>query len=413
MMKTTGSKGAIPLGAALMLSGCGGGGGGGSSMTPTPSACLAGDMTGSGASVGVERAFASLSFSSPMAALQAPHDSSRWYVVEQGGSVRVFSNDSAVASSSLVIDITGRVVSGGETGLLGMAFHPDFPDDPRVYLSYTSGSAPLQSHISEFRSSDGGATLDPASEKVLLTIDQPSSNHKGGNLAFGPDGYLYAGFGDGGGEGDPWGSIGNGQSLTTLLGKMLRLDVDSTAPYAIPADNPFAGNPPCSTGSGAQSCPEIFAYGFRNPWRWSFDADTGALWVADVGQDAWEEMDKVVSGGNYGWRCREGAHPYNGDCGPAQNLIDPVAEYDHSVGKAITGGYVYHGSAIPALSGRLVFADYISGLLFSVPVDTTPTLRLTSGAQSNLQIASFAQESNGELLMVNYSGTLHRLVPCQ
>ena len=304
----------------------------GLTQRPSNTTCLAGDSPGSQQPLGVQRAFASLSFNSPVALLQAPGNTQRWFVVEQGGTVRSFVNDPAVATSSLVVDLTARVVSGGETGLLGMAFHPNFPTDSRIYLSYTSGSAGLQSRISEFHSTDAGATIDPASERVLLSIDQPANNHNGGHLSFGPDGMLYAGFGDGGNGGDPWGSIGNGQNLQTLLGKMIRIDVSGSVGYGIPSDNPYAANPLCSTGAGAQSCPEIYAYGFRNPWRWNFDRGSGDLWVADVGQESWEEVDRVVRGGNYGWRCREGVHPYNTNCGPAANLIDPIAEYGHDVG---------------------------------------------------------------------------------
>lgn len=404
--------GSLPaLGTLMLAAGCGGGSGS-VGATPDAQVCLAGDLTGSSAGVALKPAFASLRFSSPVAAMQAPGDSSRWYVVEQGGTVRVFANDASVGSSSLALDISGRISSGGETGLLGMAFHPRFPTDPRVYLSYTVGSSALRSQISEFRTRDGGASIDPGSEKSLLSVDQPSSNHKGGNLMFGPDGYLYAGFGDGGGSGDPWGSIGNGQSLTTLLGKMIRLDVNAGSPYGIPADNPHAGNPLCAAGGGAQGCPEIYAFGFRNPWRWSFDRASGELWVADVGQDAWEEVDRVVRGGNYGWRCREGSHTYNSECGPAQNLIDPVAEYDHGVGQSITGGFVYRGTSISALAGRYVFGDFVSGRIFSISRDTSPTIRVSGGVQSGMKISSFGEGSDGELLVVNYEGTLHNLVAC-
>ncbi len=361
----------------------------------------------------MQRAFAALSFNSPVSLLQAPGNPQRWYVVEQGGTIRSFANDPSAATSSLVLDITARVASGGETGLLGLAFHPNFPTDPRVYLSYTSGSAPLQSRISEFRSNDSGVTIDPSSEKILLSIDQPAANHNGGHLSFGPDGLLYAGFGDGGSGGDPWGLIGNGQNLQTLLGKIIRLDVtgvSGNAAYRIPSDNPYAGNPLCSAGSGAQNCPEIYAYGLRNPWRWNFDRSNGDLWVADVGQGEWEEVDRVVRGGNYGWRCREGAHPYNTDCGPAANLIDPIAEYGHDVGQSITGGFVYRGTLLPGLVGQFVFGDFASGRIWSVARDTVSTLRLSAGFDSGLQIASFAQDAAGELLIVNYAGTVHRLV---
>ena len=407
-----------------LISGCGGAGVTGASITPpgeesgltqrpSNATCLAGDAPGSSQSLAVQRVFTSLSFNSPVALLQAPASTARWFVVEQGGIVRAFANDVAAATSSVVLDISANVTSGGEAGLLGMAIHPDFPTDPRVFLSYTSGTNPLRSRISEFRSNDAGLTLDPSSEKILLTIDQPASNHNGGHLSFGPDGFLYAGFGDGGGGGDTWGAIGNGQNLQTLLGKLIRIDVSGSTGsigYRIPADNPYSASALCATGNGTQSCPEIYAYGLRNPWRWNFDKVSGELWAADVGQDAWEEVDLVVRGGNYGWRCREGAHAYNADCGPAQSLIEPIAEYSRSEGQSITGGFVYRGAAIPDLVGRFVFGDFASGRIWSVARDTPPTLRMTGGFDSGLQIASFAQDASGELLIVNYAGTLHRLV---
>ena len=244
--------------------------------------------------------------------------------------------------------------------------------------------------------------------------EQPESNHNGGHLVFGPDGFLYIGLGDGGGGGDAHGSIGNGQSLQTLLGKILRIDVDDTSlgfNYAIPTDNPFEGNAFCGNGgSGSQSCPEIYAYGFRNPWRFSFDRSDGGLWVGDVGQSSWEEVDKVTSGGNYGWRCQEGAHAFNASCGPAQNLLAPVAEYGRAAGFSITGGFVYRGAAIAGLAGRYVFGDF-GGRIWHIAGDTAPTLEVTAadGVDTGLQITSFAQDSNGELYVVHYGGTLHRL----
>lgn len=402
--------------------GSGGGGGGGSGGTapvlgldarPGNRTCLAGEAPSTQVTLAVQRAFPNLSFSSPVLLLQAPNSSARWYVVEQAGRVRVFANDPAVAASTLFVDIAARVRSGGEMGLLGLAFHPQYPADPRAYLSYTTGSPQLVSRISEFRSTDGGQTLDPASERILLTVSQPETNHNGGHIAFGADGFLYVGFGDGGSGGDPFGTIGNGQNLQTVLGKLLRIDIagdTGAVRYRIPAGNPFAGNPPCSTGSGAQSCPEIYAIGLRNPWRWSFDRGSGELWLGDVGQGAWEEINRVVVGGNYGWRCREGAHPFNSNCGTAQNLIDPVAEYAHTVGQSVTGGYVYRGSAIPALGGRYVFGDFVSGRIWHIARDTPPTMVVSSGFDSGLQIASFGQGVDGEIYIVDYGGTLHRLV---
>lgn len=389
-------RGAVPL--ALMLGACGSGGEGGTvSVEPV---------------LGVERVFPLLNFTAPVAMIQAPGNGSRWFVVEQAGRVRVFGNDQATAGSDSFVDITDRVDSGGETGLLGMAFHPDFPSDPRVYLSYTNADAGLVSRISEFRSSDGGLTLDPASEQMLMVLDQPQANHNGGQLAFGPDGFLYIGMGDGGGANDQHGTIGNGQSMTTLLGKILRIDVDASPgpDYGIPVDNPFAGNPKCGPSAGAQPCPEIYAAGFRNPWRWSFDRQTGELWVGDVGQDALEEIDRVVLGGNYGWRCFEGTRPTGLPCGSEPNLLPPVAEYDRSQGRTVTGGYVYRGSSIVGLPGRFVFGDFITGTLWFIASDAQPTLRITGGLPTGLNISSFGEGVDGELYVVHYGGQLYRLI---
>jgi uncharacterized repeat protein (TIGR03806 family) len=381
---------------------------------PDNTTCVAGDRPAQDVTLGTERAFASLpAFSNPILLLQGPADATRWFVVEQGGIVRVFDNQPAVATSRSFVDISARVRSGGEQGLLGMAFHPGFPADPRVYLSYTNATSGLVSRVSEFRTRDGGATLDPASEVILLTVAQPATNHNGGHIAFGPDGFLYIGFGDGGNGGDPWGTIGNGQNLLTTLGKLLRIDINGSTgstPYRIPASNPYAGNALCNSGTGAQYCPEIYAYGLRNPWRWSFDRESGELWLADVGQGAIEEVDRIVSGGNYGWRCFEGTSSYNSTCGPnAASSLPPVAQYSHVVGQSITGGYVYRGAAMPALVGRYVFGDFVSGRIWHIARDTPPTLSVTAGFDSGLSIAAFGQGIDGELYVVNYGGTLHRL----
>jgi glucose/arabinose dehydrogenase len=392
---------------ALLLGACGSGDDGGTvSVEPV---------------LGVERVFPLLNFTSPVAMLQAPGNGSRWFVVEQAGYVRVFDDDpgATMADVGLFVDIDGRVDSGGERGLLGMAFHPDFPANPRVYLSYTNADAGLVSLISEFTSNDGGLTLDPTSERVLMSISQPESNHNGGNIAFGLDGYLYIGVGDGGGSNDGGianlhGPIGNGQSMTTLLGKILRIDVSTGVGYAIPSGptgNPFQGNPQCGVGgTGASSCPEIYASGFRNPWRWSFDRQTGELWVGDVGQGALEEIDRVVRGGNYGWRCFEGTQPTGFDCGTEPNLLPPIAEYDRNQGRSVTGGYVYRGSSILGLTGRYVFGDFITGRLWYIASDAQPTLRITGGSQTGLNISSFGEGVDGELYVVHYGGQLYRLI---
>jgi glucose/arabinose dehydrogenase len=410
MNRDTGFRVLPASGLALLLVACGGGGGGGGSGsggTSSGGASSGGSSSGGAAPVvDVERVFPNLDFSSPVELLQAPGAAARWYVVEQAGVVRAFQNDNAATAGdvSTMLDIRGEVASGGETGLLGMAFHPDFPADPRVFVCYTGG-APLESRVAEFRSTDGGATLDPASERVLLAVTQPESNHNGGHLAFGPDGYLYIGLGDGGGAGDMHGTIGNGQDTHTLLGKILRIDVDAT-PYGIPAGNPFAASNRCGAGgSGVADCAEIYAWGLRNPWRFSFDAAAGFLWIGDVGQDAWEEIDRIDSPANLGWRCREGAHAYNGSCGPAQNLVDPVAEYDHAVGESVSGGFVYRGSRYPALAGRYVFGDFISHRLWSIPADTPAgsVLAVTGGTDTGFGIPGFGVGADGELYVLSYS----------
>lgn len=397
--------------ATLMLGACGGG-----STAPPPAPPPAPAPT---VGVGVQQVFANLNFMSPVAMLQAPQDNSRWFVVEQVGRVQVFNNSPAVNGLDPVfIDIASRVTSSGETGLLGMAFHPSFPTDGRVYLFYshtTTGGA-LVSRLSEFTTTDGGQTLNSNTERVLLTINKPGneSNHNGGGIAFGPGGFLFIGLGDGGGGNDQHGTIGNGQTLNTLLGKMLRINVEVGAGgflYSVPTDNPFVANPLCGTnGSGTQECPEIYAWGFRNPWRWSFDRQNSELWVGDVGQSALEEVDRVVRGGNYGWRCFEGTRNTQLACGNLPDRLPPVAEYGRSVGTTVTGGYVYRGTAIPAFVGQYVFGDFGNGRIWNIASDTQPTLTMTGGFASGLSISSFGEGSDGELYVVSYDGRLFRII---
>jgi uncharacterized repeat protein (TIGR03806 family) len=391
---------------------------------PVNATCLAGDAPGTSVSIAVQRVFPSLTFTQPVAMLQAPGNAARWYVVQKTGQVRVFDNTNNVGSSSVFIDISSRLnsapgSSNDERGLLGMAFHPDYPADPRVYLYYTGtdGTLGLVDRVAEFRTQDNGATAAPGTELVLLNVDDPEDNHNGGNIEFGPDGFLYIGIGDGGGGNDQHGSIGSGQRLTTLLGKMLRIDVANStvaAPYAIPSSNLFAANARCTGGTGAANCPEIFAYGFRNPWRWSFDRGSGQLWLNDVGQGALEEVDLVTLGGNYGWRCFEGTNDTGMACGSNKaSAIAPVAQYGRSAGFSTTGGAVYRGSAIPNLRGRYVFGDFGSGNLWHIARDTAPTRTLTGAdaMSTGLSIASFGQETDGELYVVHLGGTLHKIVP--
>jgi uncharacterized repeat protein (TIGR03806 family) len=389
---------------------------------PVNTACVAPARSTGTSTLSVQRVFPNLTFTEPVAMVQAPGDSTRWFVVEKPGIIRVFTNNPIVATMQVFLDIRDRVVQLGqcECGLLGIAFHPNFPTENRVYINYNDRQ--FRSITSEFRTTGGGSTLDPNSERVLLTVDKPSDNHNGGQLNFDADGFLYLGLGDGGGGGDPQ---ENAQNPMRLLGKMLRIDVDSQPggqPYGLPADNMFPGNPRCNlNGSGTQNCPEIYAMGLRNPWRWSFDRQTGTQWVADVGQGAWEEINIVTRGGNYGWDHREGAHCFEPQSGcQTAGLIDPVAEYDHSIGEAITGGYVYRGTQTTELFGRYIFADFGSGMIASLTPGPGGTYTIAthvqagsapSGAPGVLNISAFGESNGGELYAVDFSrGQLFQLM---
>ncbi len=382
---------------------------GGLDTRPSNATCVAPAQPTTSASVSVDRVFPSLSFTSPVLMVQAPGEPDRWYVVEQRGTIQSFDIATPTTTTTWA-DLQSIIVDEGSesAGLLGLAFDPGYATNGRVFVSYTgAGATPFQSHISEFRRGTNGL-LDPTSERIILRLDQPFGNHNGGNIVFGPDGNLYVGFGDGGSDGDP----GNrSQNLKLLFGKMVRINVDGAEPYTIPSDNPYAGNPLCSAGTGSAPCPEIYAYGFRNPWRWSFDraASEPELWLADVGQKLWEEVDRVERGGNYGWRIREGAHCFKPatDCPTTNNgvpLIDPVAEYDHTVGESITGGYVYRGTAIPSLRGRYVFGDFISSRLFYLAPNASDGFDLLDLVTSGLNISSFAEDTQGELYIIDYGG---------
>jgi glucose/arabinose dehydrogenase len=355
--------------------------------------------------------FNQVSMLGPVAMMQAPGDTSRWFVVEQQGIVRVFPNMPNVTNADVEVfaDIRTRVVSGGERGLLGMAFHSDFGNGIfEVFLSYTRNNGGLESAINRFHSTDNGMTLDTSMDDIILTIPQPFDNHNGGQIAFGPDGFLYAGWGDGGGSGDP---NNHAQNTSNLLGTMMRIDVDSAMPYGIPAGNPFAANAanPCPQGFGAGDCPEIYAHGFRNPWRWSFDRQNGELWVGDVGQNQWEEVHRIMAGNNYGWRCREGMHDFN-MMGCGGGLIDPITEYDHGQGQSITGGYVYRGNAIPELQGSYVYGDFVQGRIWAIPATSQQGAVGQELLNTVFGISSFAEDIDGELYVIDYGGRVHQLV---
>jgi glucose/arabinose dehydrogenase len=362
--------------------------------------------------IGVEPAFTELVFNQPLAMMQPPGDATRWFVVEKAGAVLEFPNDpDALLSDVLVFaDLTDRVDSSpSEGGLLGMAFHPDFDANGEVYLSYTRSAAGLESVVSRFVVDTASGALDVTSEEILLTVPQFAGNHNGGNIVFGPDGFLYIGFGDGGGSGDPQ---ENGQDTTNVLAAILRIDVDGAAPYAIPAGNPFAGNTECRPdGVGTLDCPEIFAWGFRNPWRFSFDRQTGELWVGDVGQNAWEEVDRVEISENYGWDEREGAHCFEplADC--STDNVDPITEYGHDVGSSVTGGYVYRGSDIPDLQGFYLFGDFGSGRIWAISAASEQGVPPDELIDTNLGIASFAESNDGEIYVLDINtGTIHQIV---
>ena len=327
--------------------------------------------------------------------------SGRLFAVERRGVIRLLDSLGVVATAPF-LDIADRVQAGGERGLLGLAFHPDFESNGRFFVNYTAAPGG-NTVVAEFGlAADGNG--DPASERVLLTINQPFSNHNGGMIAFGPDGYLYIATGDGGSGGDP---RNNGQSLNTLLGKILRIDVNSGDPYGIPPDNPFAG------GAGR---PEIWSYGLRNPWRFSFDSATGAMFIGDVGQSAVEEIDAEPAGAggrNYGWNLMEGDQCYPSAPCDRSGLTMPVATYGRDGNCSVTGGYVYRGSQLAQLFGGYVFSDYCSGRLWALDAQSAldnGQARVFSMAATSLRPSSFGQDEAGELYVVHLPGEIHRLV---
>ena len=395
----------VCLGAgALALPGCGGSS---SSPTPVPSATPPAASCAAGAPVaGIPALTARLVASglrNPLDLQAAASDRERLYVVEQGGRIRVIRNGQLQPTPFL--DVSERISSGGERGLLGLAFHPQFATNRRFFVNYTDPRG--DTHVAEFRASSADAA-DPASERVLLTEAQPFANHNGGGLAFDNTGRLLIALGDGGSGGDP---LGNGQKLDTFLGKILRIDVDAGTPYAVPADNPFRAT--------AGAAPEIWAYGLRNPFRIAVDRPSGDLYIGDVGQNRVEEIDVGLAsrrgGENYGWNVTEGSQCYSPSSGCNRTgLTPPVYEYTHSEGCSVTGGVVYRGCRVPDLAGTYFFGDYCTGLVRSFRLasgQATDVRDWTAGLRGINSPSAFGLDADGEVYVVDYDGEVYRLEP--
>ncbi len=351
--------------------------------------------------VATNQVFTGLSFSQPVFMTQRPGDSSQWYLLEKGGIIRNFPNDTGTQTSSTYLNI--QVASGGEGGLLGLAFHPDFNTNNAAFVYYTASvSGSLRSQIASFIANGQNTQLQTNTESVILEVGQPFDNHNGGGIAFGKDGNLYIGFGDGGGSND---DLDNAQTTSTLLGAFARINVDAISSYSVPTTNPFVNT------SGF--APETYAYGFRNPWRWSFDTLTGTLWAGDVGQGRFEEIDIVRSGENHGWRCYEGNSMFNTeDCPAASELTFPVYDYPRSDGRSVTGGYVYRGDNIPNLKGAYVYGDFATGRVWALRPLSDGTYRNIPLLDTDKSIAAFAQGNDGEIYFLSFNdGEIYQLVP--
>ena len=351
-------------------------------------------------------AFPNLTFEFPVD-IQSPKDgTNRIFVLSQPGLVYVFDNNPEVKDKKIFLDIREKVLYGGEMGLLGLAFHPNYKENGFFYLDYTTDN-PRRTVISRFQVSQTDASVaDPLSEEIILEVKQPYENHNGGQISFGPEGYLYISLGDGGSGGDP---LNAGQDLKNLLGKLLRIDVDNKIGelnYSIPADNPFKENT-----SGFKE--EIYAYGLRNVWRFSFD-EQNRLWAADVGQNKWEEINLIKKGKNYGWRIMEAKHCYKPetDC-DTTGLVLPIWEYGHNDmgGFSITGGFVYEGNSASALKGKYIYADYVSGRIWRLEfVNNLISNKLL--IDTDLMISTFGIDENKELYFADYKdkGKIYKFV---
>lgn len=352
-------------------------------------------------------AYPSLTFEQPVELTSPTDGTDRIFVIAQKGKIHVFPNRADASTAPVFLDITNRVVSGGERGLLGLAFHPDFKNNGYFYVNYTGGN-PLQTFISRFKVSAGNPNqADPASEEILLRFNQPYANHNGGKVTFGNDGLLYIAVGDGGSGGDPQNYA---QNRKELLGKILRIDVNKTEgnlKYGIPNDNPYKNN-----ADGYR--PEIFAYGLRNPWRMSFDRVTGALWAGDVGQNKIEEISVIENGGNYGWRIMEAGECFNAQNCDKSNLKMPVYAYQQGseTGRSVTGGYVVRDKNLTGLAGKYIYGDFVSGNIWALtfannqPVKNELITKLDNG------LSSFGEDSKNNLYVMAYgSGKIFKFSP--
>lgn len=353
----------------------------------------------------IERVFPSLEFSRLTNLVQPNQGHDMLFVTEQSGRILVFPNQQDSTAATLFLDLSPLVSErNSEEGLLGLAFDPSFEDNGFFYVYY-SASNPRRSVLSRFSASENDPnTALVGSELIIMEIPQPAGNHNGGQLAFGPDGYLYVGLGDGSASGDPF---NNGQNRTTLLGSILRIDVATASEgerYRVPLDNPLVGV--------ANARPEIWAYGLRNPWRFSFDSQTGAMWAADVGQNSWEEIDLIQKGLNYGWNVMEGAHCFSPRSGCDETGLQlPLAEYGRAEGCSVIGGYVYRGTLLPSLVGAYVFGDFCSGKIWGLRYDGESVTEALLLVDSDLMITSFGVDRTGNLYIVSRNQGLYRLVP--
>lgn len=369
--------------------------------TPTQAAApTAAAPAASGAASTIQLEQIAEGLKSPVFLTHAGDDSGRMFVVEKTGTIAIL-RDGARAPAPF-LDIADLITSSGsEQGLLGLAFHPGYAQNGRFFVYYTAVNG--DNTLARYQVSSNPDVADPASGQVLFAQPDFAPNHNGGMLAFGPDGYLYVGLGDGGGGGDPQ---ANGQNRSALLGKLLRLDVGGDEPYTIPPDNPWPNGE-------EQARPEVWAYGLRNPWRFSFDRATGDLYIGDVGQNAYEEIDfqPAGSGGgqNYGWNTREGLHCFRANDCQSSDMVDPIGEYAHDQGCSVTGGYVYRGAAFPSLQGLYIYGDYCSGAIWSLSRDAAGQWQQRKLLDSRVSISSFGEDAAGELYVIDLGGELYRV----